>query len=208
MSAGAIDYTAEPLSEIDSGGVFHRPNTVRNMFGYRHANTFHRVYSRSDCPPFLAQFGPSKKRILGIQLNPPFREFLREHAAKQSIKEIRLTDQQLHTLRHMLGINTPDDRYPNPHRNYAAVNPGEPEYMELERLGVVEQYQPRGGSPYHYYRCTEKGRQAACASHRKIRKPLAARRYSMFLDMTDVAPDLTFWEFLTQPQWKEARAQA
>lgn len=112
-----------------------------------------------------------------------------------------LNEKQLHTLRHMLGINTPDDRIPKPYRNYAAVSPGDTEFMELDRLGAVEKYRAKGGSEYHWYQCTAEGRLEAIKSHRDIRKTRAQRRYSAYLDMTDVYPGLTFKDFLTHPDF-------
>jgi len=122
-----------------------------------------------------------------------------------------LTDDQLHTLRHMLGINTPDDRKPRPYRDYAAVNPGDPEFGELERLGAVERINkpvPSWASDYEWYQCTEAGKAAAMASHRKIRKGKPQRVYSAYLSCRDCFPDLTFKEFLTDPEFDEVRKQA
>jgi hypothetical protein len=118
-----------------------------------------------------------------------------------------LTKDQLHTLRHMLGINTPDDRIPKPYRNYAAVNPGDPDFLELEKLGVIKKCASAkpGVTEYDYYRCTDEGRLAAMRSHRDIRKPKSSRRYSMYLDISDLYPDLTFKEFLTDPYFKDLR---
>jgi len=119
-----------------------------------------------------------------------------------------LNDAQLHTLRHMLGINTPRDREPRPYRNYAAVNPGDPEFVELERIGAVERYEPRGPSDYHYYRCTDAGKQAAMRSHRAIRMPKAKRVYARFLSVRELCPDLTFREYLTSEDFADARRDA
>lgn len=116
-----------------------------------------------------------------------------------------LTPAQLHTLRHMLGINTPDDRVPRPYRNYACVNPGDPEYLELERLGMVEQYQARDSGSYHWYQCTDIGRAAAMRSHRDIRYSKASRRYSKWLSIHEAWEDVTFRDFLTKPEFAEAR---
>lgn len=120
-----------------------------------------------------------------------------------------LSPNQLHTLRHMLGINTPDDRLPKPHRDYAAVTPGDPEFLALEALGAVECYRKAGGAfQYDYYRCTDAGRAAAMASHRTIRRTKSQRVYSKFLDVRDAIGDLTFKEFLTQPEFMETRRSA
>ena len=119
-----------------------------------------------------------------------------------------LTNNQLYTLRHMLGINTPNDRVPRPYRNYAAVTPEDPEYIELKRLGAVERYVCQGSAEYHWYRCTEAGKLAAMRSHRKIRRTKSQRRYVKFLDVSDCYQDLTFREFLTHPYFKDARESA
>ena len=118
-----------------------------------------------------------------------------------------LTTDQLYTLRHMLGINTPYDKVPKPYRNYAAVNPGDFEYLELERLGMVKKYasQVPGVTEYDYYRCTDEGRLVAMRSHRNIRKSKSKRRYSMYLEMSDCYPDMTFKDFLTDIFFKDLR---
>jgi hypothetical protein len=108
----------------------------------------------------------------------------------------------------MLGINTPDDRIPKPHRNYAAVTPEDKEFIELDRLGAVEKYRARGGDEYHWYQCTAEGRLEAIKSHRTIRKTKAQRKYSAYLGITDSYSDLTFKEFLTLPEFYSARERA
>ncbi|KKM80022.1 hypothetical protein LCGC14_1344040 [marine sediment metagenome] len=120
---------------------------------------------------------------------------------------MKLTNDQLYTLRHMLGINTPYDRVPKPYRDYAAVPPGDAEFLELERLGAVERYTASLGE-YTYFRCTEAGKLAAIRSHKTIRKTKPQRRYSAYLDMIDAFQDLTFKEFLTRPEFKEDRENA
>lgn len=120
-----------------------------------------------------------------------------------------LSDEQLHTLRHMLGINTPDDRVPRPHRDYAAVSPGDTEFAALAALGAVERYRVAGaGAPYDYFRCTAAGRAMAIASHRTIRRSKSQRIYSKFLDVKDALNDLTFKEFLTRPEFAATRKGA
>ncbi|MFA7483903.1 MAG: hypothetical protein WC314_25640 [Vulcanimicrobiota bacterium] len=119
---------------------------------------------------------------------------------------MELNEAQLHTLRHMLGINTPYDKIPRPYRNYAAVEPSDPEFIELAKLGAVEVY--RRSEVYLYYRCTDQGRAAALRSHRKIRRTKAQRVYGKFLDLCDVFPDMTFKDFLTSPYFDRARKEA
>lgn len=109
----------------------------------------------------------------------------------------------------MLGINTPDDRLPRPHRDYAAVDPGDPDFAALAALGAVERYRTAGaGSPYDYFRCTDVGRTKAMASHKAIRRSKSQRMYSKFLDIKDALGDLTFRDFLTDPQLAQTRRNA
>jgi len=121
---------------------------------------------------------------------------------------MELTKDQLHTLRHMLGINTPHDRVPDPYRNYAAVVPGDPKFIELERLGVVKNCGRPAFSEYDHYRCTPAGQLAAIESHKEIRRPKPKRRYAAYLALCDCCPDLTFQQFLTAPEFKEVRENA
>ena len=120
---------------------------------------------------------------------------------------MNLTNDQLYTLRHMLGINTPNYRIPKPYRNYAAVNHEDKEFAELERLGAVEQYTIYS-KEYVYFRCTGAGKLAAMRSHRTIRKTKSQRRYSAYLDLIDACQELTFKDFLTNPEFKEDRDNA
>lgn len=120
-----------------------------------------------------------------------------------------LTEQQLDMLRHMLGINTPEHRVPTPYRNYAAVSPGDRLFVEMEALGVVELYRRASGpTEYDYYRCTEAGRLAAMRSHRTIRLPKSKRVYIKFLGIRDAWCELTFREFLTNPEFAQTRREA
>lgn len=121
---------------------------------------------------------------------------------------MKLTSDQLHTLRHMLGINTPSQKIPRPYRNYAAVNPGDTTFKALEATGAVEKYDGPSWSEYDYFRCTDAGKLAAMRSHRTIRWSRSKRRYSAFLDVGESFQELTFKQFLTDPQFKETRANA
>lgn len=113
---------------------------------------------------------------------------------------MNLTDEQLQTLRHMLGIDKPDERTPEPYRDYYCASRGDAELAELAQLGAVRLY--RQCEHYDWYCTTGAGRAAALASHRKIR----LRIYNKYLDIADVHVDLTFREFLTSPTYADARA--
>lgn len=122
---------------------------------------------------------------------------------------MNLTPAQLHTLRHMLGINTPGDKSPKPYRNYYAAEPGNQELIELERLGAVYPFELRqDGSGLKYYACTRAGIADAIESHKTIRHNKARRVYLRFLDARDAFNDLTFKRFLTDPYFQEARRLA
>lgn len=114
-------------------------------------------------------------------------------------------------LRHMLGIDKPSERDPQPYRNRYAANPGDPKLERLASLGLVELVRRAGTGvfgAYDCYRATPRGEQVARASHRRIRWPRSRRVYSRFLDIRDVCPDLTFREFLTSERFAEARRLA
>lgn len=119
---------------------------------------------------------------------------------------MKLTDEQLRILRHMLGIDLPREREPEPYRDYYCASRGDAELAELARLGAVRLF--RQCEHYDWYCTTETGRAAAIASHRRIRYPKPRRVYCKFLQVSDAFPDLTFREFLTNPDFAETRAKA
>lgn len=119
---------------------------------------------------------------------------------------MKLSDKQLDTLRHMLGINTPWDARPKPYRDYYCASKGDAKLAELASLGMVRLYSTRDG--YEWYCCTDAGKAAAMASHKTIRYTKAKRVYSKFLDVRDALNDLTFHEFLTHPDFKQSRDSA
>lgn len=124
------------------------------------------------------------------------------------IKEKDLTDYQADMLRHMLGINDPYKREPEPYRNHYAASPGSCDMVALERIGLVERVSgPSEMSPYVAYRCTELGRDLAISSYRRIRKPKKERIYRRYRSIADVL-DLTFHEFIASPEYAQARAEA
>lgn len=112
------------------------------------------------------------------------------------------------TLRHMLGIDRPNERNPKPYRDYYCACPGDPEIEAMAALGLVERYEPRTPSEWHWYRTTHAGREAAFASHRATVYPKAKRVYLRYLSAADAYPGLTFREFLTHARFAEDRRSA
>lgn len=119
---------------------------------------------------------------------------------------MKLSKEHLKILRHMLGINKPEARNPIPYRDYYCAPKGDTELQALATLGAVALY--RQCEVYDWYRTTEAGKAAAIASHKQIRMPKAKRVYREFLRRTDVFPDLTFKQFLTDPYFRDVRAAA
>lgn len=117
-----------------------------------------------------------------------------------------LSEKQLDKLRHMLGLNDPSKREQVPFRDYAAVNPGAAEFLELEAMGMVRKYAERGS--YWWYCTTDAGKAAAIKSALARRLPKSKRLYTTFLDIADAFPDLTFKQFLTSAEFAETRRGA
>ena len=110
----------------------------------------------------------------------------------------------------MLGINNVGNgRRPEPYRDYYCAGAGNQEMADLVKLGAVEQYAPAAPSSYEWFRTTEAGRLAAIQSWRgKFAQTKAKRVYSRFLDCAEVDQDLTFRDFLTNPNYAEIRREA
>jgi len=117
-----------------------------------------------------------------------------------------ISEEQGDILRHMLGIDKPEEREPKAYRNYYCANHDDQALHALAELGLVKCY--RRDDHYEWFTCTEAGIAAAHASHRAIRYPKRKRVYLKFLHISDVAPDLTFHEFLTSPHFAEVRRSA
>ncbi len=49
-------------------------------------------------------------------------------------------DERLRILRHMLGIDRPEEKAPAPYRNRYCANSGDRALQELAELGLVERY--------------------------------------------------------------------
>lgn len=124
------------------------------------------------------------------------------------MSEATLTEEDLHVLRHMLGI---DDarKPPRPYRDHYCTWPADERLTRLEALGLVRiARDPDLTIPYVTYSTTEAGRAAAMESAERRLIPKRKRIYSRFLDVRDACPDLTFREFLTSPDYAEARRDA
>ncbi len=119
---------------------------------------------------------------------------------------MELTKKQLGILRHMLGIDVNDTPNPNEYRNYYCANPGDEELHSLDDAGMVECYATRGG--YEWWRTTEAGKVEARKSQRAILLPKPKRVYRKYLSISDLYVDLTFWQFLTGPEFSETRRSA
>lgn len=119
---------------------------------------------------------------------------------------MNLTDEQLRTLRHMLGIDDPYAKHADPTRDYYCATPGDPQLHELMRLGAVRLYAERDG--YQWFTTTDEGWVAAVDSHRTIRASKGKRLYSKFLEVRDCCPDMTFRKFLTDPALRDTRRGA
>lgn len=113
--------------------------------------------------------------------------------------------EHLDMLRHMLGINDPS-KLREPYRDYAAAIPGDTLFVEMENLGLVKRYRKADETTeYDWYTCTEAGKKIAIESHKSILLPKSKRRYLRYLDISDCHHDLSFKEFLTSPEYAEAR---
>lgn len=116
---------------------------------------------------------------------------------------VDLSEKHLSILRHMLGIDTPWIKNPNEYRDYYCSNPDYEPLLELEEMGMVVKYSERWG--YHWFKTTDIGKEAARESQRRMLLPRPKRRYRKWLSVSDCVPGLTFEEFLTLPEYKEAR---
>ena len=119
---------------------------------------------------------------------------------------MELTDEQLRTLRHMLGISDLRKKEPESYRNYYCANHGDPNMAALVEAGAVRMY--NRDDQYEWFTCTDAGQVAAVASFYAGQATKKQRVYMRFLGVKDVFPDLTFREFLTSKRFGETRASA
>lgn len=119
---------------------------------------------------------------------------------------MNLNSEQLQILRHMLGIDRDDTPNPREYRDYYCASRDDPVLWEMANLGVVERY--ASDRYYDWYRTTDAGKAAARASQRAMLLPKPKRIYLRWLSIRDACPDLTFLDFLTQPEYAETRRAA
>ena len=119
-----------------------------------------------------------------------------------------LTPDHLRTLRHMLGINDGRRSKPVPYRNYYAANADDPTMLELQRVGAVWRRVKAGdiwGDNLDIWHATDPAVEAAIASFATIRVSRGRRMYHEYLRLSDVYADLTFRDFLTNPEFESIR---
>lgn len=119
---------------------------------------------------------------------------------------MKLTDEQLRILRHMLGIDVDDATNPPEYRDYYCANPGDAELHAMVTLGLVRLYATRGG--YEWFTTTDTGKSAARLSQRAMLLPKPKRVYRRWLSVSDALPDLTFRDFLTRSEFADIRKAA
>ena len=115
-------------------------------------------------------------------------------------------EEHLRVLRHMLGIDDPRVRRA-PYRDHYCAAEGE-QRAKLERMRELGLVGPVSGEWTSYYQTTELGRKLALESAKKRLCTKKKRVYLMYLRASDLDPDLTFHEFLTSPDYAEARRKA
>lgn len=122
-----------------------------------------------------------------------------------------ITPNQLHILRHSLGLD--DQGRGKEYRNHYCADVGHrgwDDLMILCQLGLMEDHgvvPMWGGS--HGLSVTDKGRSEAIRGVKPVVLSRSKRRYRNFRAMCEVCPDLTFREFLTDyryDQWRDREA--
>lgn len=112
-------------------------------------------------------------------------------------------------LLHTLGIDRYDTKDPNAYRDYFAADPSNERLKAMANAGLVRRYrEPSEGMPYDLYETTELGKHEAFNYWYRHRKPKKARVYSRFLDCREANADLTFRDFLVEPEYADIRRQA
>ncbi|WP_018875257.1 hypothetical protein [Thioalkalivibrio sp. ALJ8] len=112
----------------------------------------------------------------------------------------------LHLLHHALGISDP--AYPDlePYRNHFMAGPGHSDMPGLERLEdeglMVRSTHPLAGGVW-VFSATEEGRRIALETRPRL--PKSKLRYRRYLNVRDIDPDLTFREFLSNPEFAHCR---
>ena len=103
-------------------------------------------------------------------------------------------------LRHSLGIQWAHDKE---YRDYYCACVGEDRLERMADKCLMKRGNFINGGRDRYYFVTELGR--AVAREDIPRKTRSQLRYERFLSVCDCCPDLTFKEFITDPQYREVR---
>ena len=120
-----------------------------------------------------------------------------------------LSASQERKLMHMLGLR-PDKR-PTLYRNgYVTGAANDPDLTALVEMGLVIEHPPfaqRMGASRRFS-ATQRGKAVALRVwHRKRLRP-AQMRYSMWLAIRELRPEVSFRDFLINAEWASARLEA
>lgn len=135
-----------------------------------------------------------------------------------------MTPKWLHILQHSLGLDQygqppegrrpcPDDDYPGCYRNNYLIGPESPDFYLLRELVEAGLMMDRGAQEcyggMHVFHVTQAGYDAVKQhSPRPPRLTKAQRRWRHFRDVREVAPGLTFGDYLRAPWRQESEARA
>ncbi len=121
----------------------------------------------------------------------------------------KFDDGTVRLLCHMVGLDRIGPKLPNMYRDYAAVNPGDKNFVSMAANGLVRFYYHR--DRYDYYETTDAGKDVALAwfwSHRPTKK---SRVYRLWRLLTwECGYQFSFLEFLQcdDPEIAKAREEA
>ena len=115
---------------------------------------------------------------------------------------MELSKDDIHVLQHSLGITDGGKEY----RNYYCAVTDDPQLEALTRSGLMVRGHKINDGRNRYYFVTDDGRKVAYKNlPSRPRLTRGQRRYRKWMNISDCYPDLTFKEFLTLPEFREAR---
>ena len=118
-----------------------------------------------------------------------------------------LLDADLRLLHHTLGISDPYQPEREPYRNYFVASDGHSDMPGLNRLvaaGMMKSREhPLCGKGSLVFYATDIGKAVAIKTRPKVSRNKL--RYRRFLSLSDCCPDLTFRQFLTDPEFRDYR---